>query len=244
MIGVIGFGRFGHLTTRYLAGDFRVKVYSRRDRAADIRAVGGIPAGLATACRQKVVILCTPISTLKSVLTAIAPHLTEDALVIDVCSVKAAPTRWMRRLLPPTVAILATHPMFGPDSAAKTLAGCKIFLCPERIDTRRYEKITAYLRGKGLVLIEASADEHDRQIALSLSLTHFIGRSLARFGAAPLDIDTEGYKRLLHILGVVDHDTWQLFVDMHRYNPYARKKRREFMAAMHEIDALLEKDEA
>jgi len=48
-------------------------------------------------------------------------------------------------------------------------------------------------------VIEASPSEHDRQIAVSLALTHFIGRSLAGMGAKPQDIDTEGYKRLLHI---------------------------------------------
>jgi prephenate dehydrogenase len=49
-----------------------------------------------------------------------------------------------------------------------------------------------------------------------------IGRTLSEYGASPLDIDTEGYKRLLHILEVVERDTWQLFQDMHHYNPYAK----------------------
>ena len=70
-------------------------------------------------------------------------------------------------------------------------------------------------------------------------MTHFIGRSLADFGAAELDIDTEGYKRLRHILGVVENDSWQLFLDMHRYNPYARAIREKFMASMKKIDGLI-----
>jgi prephenate dehydrogenase len=82
------------------------------------------------------------------------------------------------------------------------------------------------------MVIQATADEHDEKIAVSLSLTHFIGRSLSAFGATDLDIDTEGYKRLMHILGVVSHDTWQLFEDMHAYNPYARQKRQAFIDAM------------
>ena len=55
-------------------------------------------------------------------------------------------------------------------------------------------------------------------------------------------MDTEGYKRLLHILEVVEHDTWQLFEDMHRYNPYAREKRAEFMEAMRGIEDRLTKN--
>jgi prephenate dehydrogenase len=91
------------------------------------------------------------------------------------------------------------------------------------------------LEKQGLVVIKATAQEHDEKIAVSLALTHFIGRSLSAFGARDLDIDTEGYKRLMHILGVVSHDTWQLFEDMHTYNPYAKQKRQAFIDAMTDI---------
>ena len=39
-IGIIGFGRFGQLTTRYLARDFSVVVHTRSDKDAAIRACG------------------------------------------------------------------------------------------------------------------------------------------------------------------------------------------------------------
>ena len=91
--------------------------------------------------------------------------------------------------------------------------------------------------------IEATAQEHDEQIATSLALTHLIGRSLSESGAAELAIDTEGYKRLLHILEVVERDTWQLFLDMHRYNPYAGQKRALFMDVMSRINDRLKQEE-
>ena len=159
---------------------------------------------------------------------------------MDVCSVKEYPVRLMTDILPDTVSILATHPMFGPDSASDSLEGRKICLCKVRIANKNYQNIKAYLESKGLVVIEATAQEHDQQIATSLSLTHFIGRTLSEYGAKQLDIDTEGYKRLLHILEVVERDTWQLFLDMHHYNPYAKEKRVAFMDVMREINARLE----
>jgi prephenate dehydrogenase len=61
-------------------------------------------------------------------------------------------------------------------------------------------------------------------------------------GAKPQDIDTEGYKRLLHILEVVENDTWQLFADMNRYNPYAVEVRRDFIKAMQAIERRIESD--
>ncbi len=234
-IGIIGFGRFGELTTRYLAKDFEVAVHTRKDRTDDIRACGASPVPIEAACDRDIVILCVPISAMETYLETISPLLKKGALVMDVCSVKVHPVNWMKNILPDHVSIMPTHPMFGPDSAAGSLKGCKIVICKERVDNARYEKIKQYLISKELKVIESTPDEHDEQIAVSLSLTHFIGRSLARFGAKDLEIDTEGYKRLMHILGVVEHDTWQLFEDMNNYNPYANKKRLQFMNAMKTI---------
>ena len=244
MIGIIGFGRFGKLTARYLAEDFDVFVFNRSDKSAEIQESGAQNASLGTVCRQKIVILCVPISTLEQVLVEIGPLLKKDSVVVDVCSVKVYPARWMKASLPETVSILATHPIFGPDSASDSLKGHKIFLSPIRIDQQPYQKIKTYLASKELVLIESTPEDHDEQIAVSLSLTHYIGRALSEFGAAPLGIDSEGYKRLLHILEVVENDTWQLFYDMHRYNPYAREKRAAFIQAMQHIDKQIDGSEA
>ncbi len=238
-IGIIGFGRFGELTARYLSTDFKVVVSTRSNKDREILACGARPVSFENACEQPILILCMPISAMQETLRQVAPLLREGALVIDVCSVKVYPVQWMKELLPEPVSILPTHPMFGPDSAADSLKEQKIVLCPERIDDNQYKKIKNWLKQKDLVVIETTAKEHDEKIAVSLSLTHFIGRSLSAFGAQDLDIDTEGYKRLMHILGVVNHDTWQLFKDMHTYNPYAKQKRNAFMKAMANIDERL-----
>jgi prephenate dehydrogenase len=240
MIGIIGFGRFGRLVSHYLAQDFNVFVYNRADKSSEIKATGARSGSLEMVCRQDIVIPCVPISIFQNFLKEIAPLIKPGALVVDVCSVKEYPIRWMKEILPAGVSILATHPMFGPDSASDSLLERKICLCKVRISETQYRNIKSYLEAKGLVVIEATAEEHDKQIATSLALTHLIGRTLSKYGARRLDIDTEGYKRLLHILGVVERDTWQLFLDMHRYNPYARKKRIEFMEIMKDIHARLE----
>jgi prephenate dehydrogenase len=225
--------------SQYLARDFEVSVYDSGGKSKEIETTGAVAATFEQVCKEEIVILPVPISVFRKTLSKIKPLIREDALIIDVCSVKAYPVTLMHEILPESVSILATHPMFGPDSAADSLQGRKIVLCKERIQEERYQKIKSYLDEKGLHTIEATPDEHDRQISISLALTHFIGRSLSEFGAEPLGIDTEGYKRLLHVLEVVENDTWQLFVDMHRYNPYAQETRNSFMTAMQEIDSEL-----
>ena len=206
MIGIIGLGRFGKLVSHYLSQDLEVFVCSRSCKSSEIARTGARAASLETVCQQDIVIPCVPISTFRENLKSIAPLLKPKALVIDVCSVKEYPVKWMTEYLPDPVSILATHPMFGPDSAADSLQDRKICLCRVRVPEKQYNRIKTYLTSKGLIVIEATAREHDEQIATSLSLTHFVGRSLSEFGAKNLDIDTDGYKRLLHILGVVQND--------------------------------------
>lgn len=241
-IGILGFGRFGRLTAENLAEDFTVKTWSRSLGFRKTGIEGVASCSFEEACSQAVVIPSVPISHFREILKQMKLHLKPGTLVIDVCSVKVFPCRWMEEILPDHVSILASHPMFGPDSAANSLSGRKIFLSPLRIDSEHYNRIRSYLEKKGLTVIEGSPEDHDQQIAVTLSLPHFIGRALSRIEAKPLAIDTEGYRRLLHILEVVEHDTWQLFVDMHRYNPYAREQRLEFVSALEKIHRDLELD--
>jgi prephenate dehydrogenase len=239
-IGIVGFGRFGRLMARYLAADGAVRVWDPAAAAPEILATGAQPAELAVVARCGIVVPAVPISRFPEVLGRLRPHLRAGSLVADVCSVKELPVGWMREMLPAGIDILGTHPMFGPDSAADSLKGRKIVLCPVRVSAGRYAEIKTCLEAKGLALIETSPAEHDRQIATSLALTHFIGRALARMGAEPLPIDTEGYKRLLRILDVVENDTWQLFEDMHRYNPHAQAARQAFKSALEKIEKAIE----
>lgn len=239
-IGIIGFGRFSALMIQYLSKDYDVLVATRKDKREEINALGAKQTSLEKVCALDYIIISVPISAMQAVLKDIAPLLNKDATITDVCSVKEFPVKWMKEILPESVSILPTHPMFGPDSAATSLSGRKIVLCKERIETKKYNRIKTYLASKGLTIVETTPTEHDEQIAISLSLTHFVGRALSEFGASPLEIDTEGYKRLLHILEVVENDTWELFLDMHRYNPYAKSVRTQFTEAMNKINMTLD----
>ncbi|MBI3289421.1 MAG: prephenate dehydrogenase/arogenate dehydrogenase family protein [Elusimicrobia bacterium] len=236
-VGIIGFGRLGRLLTRYFAADVSIRVYDPKASPRDIRALGAAPATLEEACRQTVVIPCVPIAAFEGVIRRIRGLIPPGALVIDVCSVKEHPVRVMKRLLPRGVDILATHPNFGPDSAAQSLRGHKLVVCKVRLPAARYRKIKRLLEGKGLRLVEMTPAAHDRKSAASLVLTHFVGRALIGYGAKTTGVDTEGYTRLLRILQTVQNDSWRLFQDMNSYNAYAAPMRRRFLKTMRAIDA-------
>lgn len=238
-IGLIGFGRLGRLIAKNLVQDADLYIYDITDYSAEINGLGAHSSDLKTVCECPIVIPFVPMSELENLLIKMAPYLNKNSLVIDVCSVKSLPVEWMKEHLPAEVSLLGTHPMFGPDSAKNTLFGCKIVLCPIRIEDKTYQDIVSYLETHGLKVIEATPKEHDKQIAHSLLLTHFIGRSLMDFEAKSLPIDTKGYRRLMKILETVENDSWQLFADMNRYNPYAKETRDDFLASMNAINALV-----
>lgn len=232
-VAIIGFGRFGRLAARELSKDCDLKVHSSHPEI--VREAGYDHVTLEEACRQEVVIPCVPISKFKGTIQRMAPLLSEGSVVADVCSVKQYPVEVMQEHLPAHVGILGSHPMFGPDSASQSVEGQKIILCRIRLDDERYHKIKTLLGDLGLTIIETTPEQHDKDMADTLILTHFIGRSLMGFEAGPKEIDTEGYKRLLRILGTVRNDSWQLFEDMCRYNPEGKRTISRFLDSAKKI---------
>ncbi|MFG1505321.1 prephenate dehydrogenase/arogenate dehydrogenase family protein [Halobacteriovorax sp. ZH5_bin.2] len=240
-VGIIGFGRLGKLISKYLEEDFTVEVYDINEGVkAEIEAMGCHFKPLEEVCKNPIVIPFVPMNKFESVIEEIAPLLSKDALVVDVCSVKEMPVAAMKKHLPETVSILATHPMFGPDSAGETLFGTKIAVCPVRIEDKYYQKICAFMRFHGIKVIETTAAEHDKQISHSLLLTHMIGRTLMDMDAKKLPIDTKGYRRLLKILKTVENDSWELFADMNEHNQYAKQTREDFLESFNKVIKRLE----
>ena len=129
-VGIYGLGRFGVFWAAQLARHYPVCAYSRRLHRPP---VGVRMVSERQVLRCPVVILCVAISALEEVVERIAPQLGPDTLVMDTCSIKGFAAQVMERRLQLPVQILATHPMFGPDSARNGIVGQPMILCPVRI---------------------------------------------------------------------------------------------------------------
>ncbi|HAZ12017.1 MAG: hypothetical protein A2X86_06800 [Bdellovibrionales bacterium GWA2_49_15] len=235
-VGIIGMGRLGKLLARAMVRDFKVFVYDTLPLKNEMEKMGATWGDMATIATQDLIIPAVPISEFESVIRQLSPLLKPGSIVADVCSVKEHPAEIMQKYLPAHTSILATHPMFGPDSASDSFFARKLVLCPIRMEEARYQSIKRYLQEQGLTVIETTPAHHDEEISQSLLLAHFIGRGLIEYGAKDLTIDTKGYRRLMRILSTVENDTWQLFVDMNRYNRFAAKSRARFLSALTNID--------
>ncbi len=229
-VAVIGFGRFGSLWASMLEDDCELVVYDSDEHlraAAAAQGFSSVP--LYTALAAEVIFYCVPISSFESTLhehAAYFSHLEGTRTLIDTLSVKVHPRQVFDRHLPETYQALLTHPMFGPDSVAVGgLAGQTIVLDRYRMTDDAFDGWRRYFAEKGLNVVVMSADHHDRLAAESQGVTHFIGRTLERFGFEPTPIDTLGTRMLHEITAQVTNDTEQLFVDLQTRNPYTSAMR-------------------
>jgi prephenate dehydrogenase len=239
-VGVYGLGRFGSFWAGALARHAEVCAWSRSpSRPA--------PPGVTLATEDEVlaqpaVSFCVSISAFEEVLGRTAARIPAGTLVMDTCSVKRHPAALMDRLLAPGIAVLATHPMFGPDSGSAGLDGLPMVLCPVRIAAGELERWRAFFASLGLAVSVMDPDDHDRQAAFTQGVTHYLGRVLKDFGVAPSIMGTLGYRRLLGIVEQTCNDPWQLFLDLQRFNPYTRQMRerlqRSLEAVMDAIDGI------
>jgi prephenate dehydrogenase len=184
--------------------------------------------------------LCVPISALESVVQQAKTYLRPGALVIDTCSVKVHPAEVMQRECPQTVELLATHPLFGPDSTKSGLAGLRIVFCPLRINPARLQFWQHFWQRQSVEVINKTPDEHDRLAAYSQGITHLLGRVLGELDLHAGDISTRGFESILGVIEQTTNDTWELFHDLHHYNPYTRQMRDEIVQAFNRIVAKLD----
>jgi prephenate dehydrogenase len=237
-IGIYGLGRFGRFYAELLSQYATVKGFSRNPEAP-------APAGVqrvdeAVLCEQPVIILCVAISGLREVLQRLAPRLKAGTLVMDTCSVKSMPVDWMEELLPPAIKVLATHPMFGPDSALGGIGGLPMILYPVRLCSEELAEWQAFFEGVGLSVQIMEPELHDRQAAFTQGLTHYLGRVLAQLDLEPSRIASLGYRKLLEIIEQTCNDSWQLFYDLQQYNPYTRDMRERLAVSLSEVKRRLD----
>lgn len=236
-VGVFGLGRFGRFWAEQLALRFPVVAYNRSKRDIELRGVDIVEFEHLVTC--DVIFICTAISSLREVLTRLAPSVRKDALIIDTCSVKVYPKHLMQDLLPESVSIIATHPMFGPDSGKDGVQGLPIMMDPLRCTQETSVYWSETFRSMGLEVMQMSCDQHDREAAYSQGVTHFVGRMLDELKLQKTQLATVGYTKLLEIVEQTCNDPLQLFLDLQRYNPYAQQMHSELNSAISTILALL-----
>lgn len=230
LIGVYGLGRFGRFWGDLLSRKMRVIGASRSRKE-------NLPAGVTQCAPEELVeaeavFLCVAISAMEESSGALSELLRPEQLVLDTCSVKVYPARVMEEQFGPKQPLIATHPMFGPDSARGGIAGLPMIMHAVRNAEAEYEEWRGRFSEMGLKIVEMSPEDHDREAAYTQGITHFVGRVLSRLDLPESTIATLGYRKIQEVIEQTCNDPYQLFKDLQHYNPYTSAMREELSGAL------------
>ena len=231
-VGIIGFGRFGKVLANILQKGFSIIAY-------DLNPNDGFHGveftDLESILKEKVIFIAVPIRHFESVVHEISPNLNDGTTIIDVCSVKKYPVEIMETNLPDNVGIIATHPMFGPDSF-RSNNRLKMMMSDTKDIYDQFNFWRRFFSDQGIHIIEMSADQHDRMAAQTQGVTHFLGRMLKEYGIRKTSIDTQGFCDLLDLVDQTCSDTWELYTDLQLYNPYTEDMIDKLKLATESLD--------
>ena len=234
-VSIIGFGRFGAMLHSLLSKGFEVDVFDKNSiDNSDVNEVS-----LEDALKNETIFIAVPIRDFENLVKDISKKISNGKTVIDVCSVKVFPKKVMLDNLSNETDIIATHPLFGPDSLKDS--GSVMTMESVRNTFGRYDFWKNYFESQNILIEEISAEEHDMMAARSQGLTHFVGRVIDDFGTNQTRIDTEGYKALHKLVNQTCNDTWELFEDIQNFNPFTEKMISELNESFEKISEIIEK---
>ncbi len=194
------------------------------------------------AATADVVVISVPIRETRAVIEELGPSVRRDALLMDVTSIKADP---MAAMLASTKAsVLGTHPMFGPG--VNTYQGQRVVLCPGRGDAW-LDWARQMFTARGLVITEATPEEHDAMMAIVQVLHHFktqvLGLALSRTGA-PLEetlrFTSPAYLLETYVTGRHFAQAPELYGPIEMLNPDSKRVIGIFQQAAADLAAILE----
>lgn len=233
IIGIIGgTGRFGGWFKRFFE-DSNLKV---------------IIAGSKTEIKKEdlakkadIVIISVPINKTVEIIDSISHLVKKDALLCDFTSVKIEPVQAM---LKSKSGVTGLHPLFGP--LVPNLKDQNIVFCSAR-DNIWTEYLEKLFKKNGARIIKVTPEEHDLQMAVVQSLTHFINISLLRTLYTQKNkslglMSTPVFRLQSLIMGRIAAQNPELYADIEIHNPMFKKVLKDFKQNVEEISNDVEKN--
>jgi prephenate dehydrogenase len=140
------------------------------------------------------VVVATPVMTIRHVLEEIGRRLQPQAIVTDTGSTKGSVMRWAAEYLPPGIGFVGGHPMAGKETSgfdeanADLFVDCVYCLTPgPGAGERMVDDLEGVIRAIGARPVRIAAGEHD---ALVAGVSHLPMVLSAAFVSATMDSDS------------------------------------------------------
>lgn len=190
-VAIIGLGLIGgSLGLALKAAGSEVSGYARRSETASTALARGVVDRCgsdmpSTIKGADIIVIATPVLTVKEVLVEIAAHLPKGAIVTDVSSTKAEVMKWAGEHLPAKTCFIGGHPMAGKEVAgiaaadADLFRGCTYCLVPGgNVKAEQRRKIEDMVKAVGAKPFYIDAREHDEFVAAVSHLPHLLSVAL------------------------------------------------------------------
>lgn len=130
-----------------------------------------------------VVVISVPIDKTVEVINQVGPCVREDALLMDLTSIKKPAMEAM--LSAAKSSVIGTHPLFGPS--VHSVQGQRVVLCPGRGE-KWFLWLEQMFHARGLVIKQTTPEDHDRAMSIVQVLTHY---STEVMGQSLVDLDVD-----------------------------------------------------
>jgi len=244
-----GAGKMGRWLTRYfLKHGYDVTISDiDRENAKHLAKSLGIRlaySNLEAARSANLIAVCTPINTVSTVIEEIHADLNPSATVMEISSVKAPVITIMKKIAINGIRVLSVHPLFGPG--VEDLSKERMALVP--IHDAASEISFAERLFPQIEIVPVDAEEHDRAMALTLSLTHFINIVLASILAE------ENVKELKNLGGTtftmqlllsesIMTENPKLYASIQMNNPYTTRYLKKFLSKAYKLTRYISEKE-
>ena len=136
---------------------------------------------------SQLVVLCTPVETITSILNSIIDDLDESCIVTDVGSVKSEICKNAQNLFKKSKSsFIGSHPMAGSEKAGMDHANEHLFsnrtciITPnDKADSEQLKKLTLFWEHLGMKSILMNPQEHDAKLSQLSHLPHLVSSVLA-----------------------------------------------------------------
>ena len=200
-ITIVGVGLLGGsigLAARKLGLAGEIAGYVRRKKTiAECEKVGAMDYAvmdlLAAVSNADLVILCTPLAQMRSLVEQFLPALKRGAIVTDVGSVKAGVVREMESLVAKAGAhFVGSHPMAGGEKTGVAAARGDLFkdavcvLTPtKKSNVGAVRKLERFWKSLGSRVLKLPPEQHDLFVSRTSHLPHVIAATLAHLILGP-----------------------------------------------------------
>ncbi len=129
-----------------------------------------IPSNSDAVADAELVLISTPIKVITDVLKEISGSLSRDTCVMEISSLKKPIISSLKRIAASGPTVISAHPLFG--AGFRKMKQAKIAMVPVMRRDLEERKIRELFPWAKITVIDV--ENHDRFMALTLSLTHFV----------------------------------------------------------------------